>query len=308
MTGMAELRRLWLLCAGVLTAGVLLAGCGGGDSAPPGERPGIRVGSFDFIESELLAELYATALERRGFPVSRQVGLGPREVVVPALEQGLIDLVPEYAGSATRFLTGAAPPERIRPALEVALTARRLVPLAFAPAQDQNGVVMTAARVRESGLRRVSDLRPLAERLSFGGPAECPQRPLCLLGLQERYGLDFAAFVPHASRAETAEGLLAGTIDVGMLDTTDPYLADGRLVLLADDRGLQPPENVVPVVRQAALDQHGPALAAVIDLVSATLTTGALVELNRRVLLGQEPIAQVAATWLDDHTTSSQPS
>jgi osmoprotectant transport system substrate-binding protein len=286
-----------LLCASLLA-------CSAADDEPADTGPeGIRVTSFDFVESRLLGELYAVALEEAGLPVTRRLALGPREVVGPALEQGHVDVVPEYAGSALRFLTGAPPsaPEQVRTDLDAALAERDLRALAFAPGQDQNGVVVSAASAERYGLVTVSDLGPVAADLTFGGPPECPERPLCLLGLRERYGLQFSAFVPFDSRAATAESLLAGQIDVGMLETVDAYLSDGRLLLLEDDLGLQPPENVVPVLRAEVLAEHGARLSATLDAVTATLTSAALVELHRQAVLAGRPLDVVARDWLRRH-------
>lgn len=284
---------------------VLLAqACDADRGAPAEQAPGgVRVASFDFVESRLLAEVYASALERAGYPVVRLPGLGPREIVAPALQQGHVDLVPEYVGSALRFYDGARPPAatsvpELQAALVDALRGRGLTALAPAPGQDQNGVVVSRTTARTRGLSAVSDLSAHADGLSFGGPPECPERPLCLGGLQDLYGLRFRTFVAFPSRAATAEALLAGQLDVGMLETVDPYLGDGRLVLLTDDLGLQPPENVVPVLRQAVVDGAGPDLLRVLDEVTATLTTAAMVGLNRAVVLEHAALPDVAADWV----------
>lgn len=297
--------------------GFLLVGCTGGGSLPADRgdpaRATVRVASFDFPESRVLAEIYATALQVRGYPVTRTLGLGSREVVEPALEQGLVDLVPEYAGSALRFLQSAAvsstsPAAAESPvttavadaatSLSAALGERGLVALAFAAAEDQNGVAVTAATATARGLHQVSDLVPIASSLAFGGPPECPERPFCLAGLRDRYDLRFRVFLPMPSRQITAEALLGAEIDVGMLETTDPHLGDGRIVHLADDRGLQPAENVVPVVRRQVAERYGSGLADVLNAVSAKLTTAGVVELNRRVVLAGAPADRVAADWL----------
>jgi osmoprotectant transport system substrate-binding protein len=288
---------LLLLC-------LALAACTGArQGAQPQVDEGIRVTSFDFVESRLLGELYAAALEDAGLPVDRLLGLGPREVVIPALEQGHVDVVPEYTGSVLRFLTGSAPgtdgPARV--ALDAALDQRGLRALEPAPGQDQNGVVVTAETAAADELRSVSDLRRVAPGMSFGGPPECPERPLCLPGLEQEYGLRFASFVPFDSRAATAESLLAGQIDVGMLETVDAYLADGRLRLLADDAGLQPPENVVPVLRAQVLVENGRRLRDALDALSATLTTDALMQLHREVILEGRAMNDVAAEWVRTH-------
>lgn len=290
---------------------LLLVGCtrDGEDPAPDpgGRKASIRVASFDFSESQLLAEVYAAALERRGFRVTRVTALGPREVVQPALVRGLVDVVPEYAGSILRFLTAADGPapvpagRNLADQLRAALAGRGLVPLRLATAQDSNGFAVTSAFAAKHRLRRLSDLVPLAAGLDFGGPPECPQRPYCLPGLRARYGLAFKSFVPMPTRAATAEALAAGEISVGMLETTDGRLRRSGLVLLADDRRLQPPENVVPVLRREMLSRYGPRLAATLDAVSARLSTAALVELNRQVELQGRPASRAAADWVGRH-------
>lgn len=280
----------------------LISGCTSrGTTTVPktiGSRPPIRVTSFDFPESRVLAEVYAAALQRRGYPVVRILDLGPREVVEPALEQHLVDLVPEYQGSVLRFLARTSPAAAGLPA---ALAPRGLVAAHPAPAQDRNGFAVTTETARRHGLSRISDLRPLARGLILGGPPECPQRPYCLPGLTSRYGLSFRSFAVIPTRAGTAEALLSGEIGVGMLETTDSHLADGRLVLLTDDRRLQPAENVVPVLRRQVLDAYGRPLVAVLDEVSAELTTPAVIGLNLQVAIAGADPAQVAAAWLDAH-------
>ena len=130
-----------------------------------------------------------------------------------------------------------------------------------AAAEDQNGFAVSTAFAAEHGVSRLSDLAPLAGGLTFGGPPECPQRPLCLPGLEEVYGLHFGEVRNMPSRAATVEALVAGQIQVGLLETTDARLAQAPVVLLADDRGLQPRENVVPLVGAAVLDRWGDRLA-----------------------------------------------
>src|ERR671921_1801521 len=226
-----------------------LAGCDRGQPPPPPPqdpgRPTIRLASFDFPESELLGQVYGQALSQHGFPVEQVVQLGSREVVVPALEQGKVDMVPEYLGSALNFLNdrdrvATADPALTHARLEQAFAPRGISVLAFAPAQDRNGFVVTGDMARSHHLERISDLAPLARQLVIGGPPECVQRVLCLKGLQEVYPLSFARFESMPSRAVTAAALQTGEIDVGMIDTTDPSLAKSDLIQLADDKRLQP--------------------------------------------------------------------
>ncbi|HTF59834.1 MAG TPA: ABC transporter substrate-binding protein [Actinomycetes bacterium] len=294
---------------------LLAAGCDR-DRPPPGppedpRRPTIRLASFDFPESELLAQLYGQALGQHGFPVEQVVQLGAREVVAPALEQGKVDMVPEYQGSALNFLNdrdrvATADQALTHARLEQAFAPRGVSVLAYAPAQDRNGFVVSGDLARRHGLEKLSDLTPMARRLSFGGPPECAQRPLCLEGLEDVYKLRFARFEPMPSRDVTAAALGTGEIDVGMIDTTDPNLLKPGtdLVQLADDKRLQPADNVVPVVRREIVDAYGPPLVRLVNAVSAKLSTADLTSLNRQVADGQ-PAAQVATAWLRAHTIIS---
>ncbi len=291
--------------SGLLIIGfALVSACGGtatDETGPTGED-GVRVASFDFAESELLAELYAQALESAGLPVVRMGRAGPREVVAPAIELDRIDLVPEYLGTALQFYgatTTDPDPTTSAAALADRLAPRGLRALEPAAAQDANAVVVTRAFAAEYDLRMISDLADLAADLRFGGPVECPERPLCLVGLSEVYGLDFAEFIPQRSLPLTAEALHWGEIDVGLLFTTSSEADDDALVLLEDDRRLQPAENVVPVARESALARWGPGVTAALDRVSAALDTADLREMNRAVSEGMA-VADVASAWLSN--------
>jgi len=287
----------------------LLAACGSPAPKPAAEdprRPTITVASMDFPESEILAELYAQVLVARGLPVERIPDLGSREVVEPALEAGAVDLVPEYLGTAVTFLSGGrkvATPDSAKNHDELVrlFAARGVSVLVYAPAQDQNGFAVTRATATARHLARLSDLRPIAGQLVLGGPAECAERLLCQKGLERVYGLEFKQFVPMASRAVTADALADGEIDVGLMDTTDAYLAAKDLLLLADDRKLQPADNVVPVVRTEIVRRYGQQLVTALNAVSALLTTPDLVELNRQATLDERPAAAVAHQWLAGH-------
>jgi osmoprotectant transport system substrate-binding protein len=284
-----------------------LAACGSSSEPEPAETAlgddSITIASFDFPESELLAELYGTALSGGGYDVESVHRAGPRELVEPALARGLVEVVPEYAGTAVEFLSlgavdGSADPTDNHDALERALAGRDLVALAPAGAEDRNTLVVTEETAARLGLRDVSDLVAAAPRLRFGGPPECPTRPLCLPGLEETYGLRFREFVPLDSGGPlTVEALQADLVDVVLLFTTDPAIGSG-LVSLDDDRGLQPAENVTPIVHREVLRRWGPGPADRIDRVSERLTTDVLRDLNAEVAGGRRP-ADVAGAWLE---------
>ncbi len=220
------------------------------------------------------------------------------------LMNGLIQLVPEYSGSALAFLSLGR-----RPATsDAAATYRSLAQVAEshglvaaqpAPAQDANAIVVTAATAARYHLRSIADLARHAPGLMFGGPPECRERADCLLGLKRAYGLRFKAFTATDTGGPlTLQALVAGQIGVGLLFTTDPGILARHLVILADSRALQPAENITPLVRQTTMDRYGPRLRAPLDAVSARLTTDTLRSLDARVELSGLSPRRVADSWL----------
>jgi osmoprotectant transport system substrate-binding protein len=296
-----------LVAALAIAVGVL-TGCSGHDraTAPPTpsavDDDAITVASFDFAESRVLAELYAQALEARGLQVHRAIGIGPRELVGPALSLGLVELVPEYAGTALAFLSlgqvdATADAAATHQALVQAAASHDLAALTAAPAQDANAFVVTRDTAARHHLQRVSDLAAVAPQLTFGGPPECPTRPLCLEGLQSRYGVHFGNVLAlDAGGPTTRQALEQGAVDVGLLFTTDPGLQGGDLVALEDDRGLQPAENVTPLVRTEVMDRWGADVTATLDALSARLTTEALRALDAAA--ADASPAAAARDWL----------
>lgn len=297
--------RKGVIGAAMLAFALVAAACGSGDDAGPKEGPPIVVSSFDFGESEILAEVYAQAMEAEGYEVERQLRIGSREILKPALENGEIDFVPEYVGSALEVGFGLEPSpdtDETRDALIAAFEPKGVAVLEPAPAQDKNGIVVTGATADELGLEKTSDLAGQESDLVFGGPPECPNRPRCLLGLQDVYGLSFGEFKAlDVGGPLTVEALDGGEIDVALLFTTDGVIAARGFVLLEDDEGLQPAENVTPVVRQEILDAHGDDLEDLINDVSAKITTEELTEMNRQAGVDREDPDAVAARWLADN-------
>lgn len=264
------------------------------------EGPAITVSSFAFTESEILAEVYAQALEAQGYPIERNLNLGSREVVQPALASGDIDFVPEYLGSLAVFLEAEASgdPQATWEAAQGAL-GEGVTLLQYAPAQDQNGFVVTQETADEFGLSAVSDLQPVADQLVLGGPPECPEREFCLIGLMEVYGIEqFADFRPLEIGLIMVEALTAGEIDVALLFTTDAFIAANDLVLLEDDKGLQQAENIAPAVTAEIVDAYGEEFTSFVDSISEMITTEGLTALNAQVQIDQEDAADVARGWL----------
>jgi len=298
------------LSAACLALAVLCAACTGPSNrgSPPASAgradATITVGSFDFPESILLAYIYADALAAKGFRVRVMPDLGTRELVDPALMNGLIQIVPEYTGSALDFLSMG----RLDATSDVAATYRSLtrsaerrglVPAQSAPGQDANAIVVTAATAARYHLRSIADLLKAAPGLVFGGPPECQERPDCLLGLKRTYGLRFKTFVATDTGGPvTLQALEAGQIGAALLFTTDPAIAARHLVILTDSRSLQPAENITPLVRRSTIKRYGPRLLATLNAVSAHLTTAKLRYLNGRVQLAGMKPRTVASGWL----------
>jgi len=271
---------------------------------PDASHAVITVGSFDFPESVLLAYLYADTLAGKGYPVRVLANLGTRELVDPSLMAGLVQLVPEYTGSALEFVSLG----RVHPTANVAATARALarsmaerglVTGRPAAAQDGNAIVVTAATAARYHLRTISDLATVARRLLFGGPPECPERPYCLPGLRHIYGLRFREFVPlDVGGPLTRQALAAGDINVALLFTTDPAIRARHLVVLADNRSLQPAENIVPVLQRTTITRYGPGLLAAVNTLSARLSIAALTGLDAQVEQDGRAPRAVAERWV----------
>jgi osmoprotectant transport system substrate-binding protein len=304
------LRRRTVLRTACFALAVLCAAC----SSPSGRSPSghaaaaggkaITVGSFDFPESVLLAYIYADALAAKGFPVRVLPDLGTRELVDPALMNGLIQIVPEYSGSALDFMSLGRRPATSNAAatyISLAHSAQRhgLVAARPAAAQDANAIVVTAATASRYHLRSIGDLARAARGLVFGGPPECQERADCLLGLERTYGLRFKAFVPTDTGGPlTLQALDSGQIGVGLLFTTDPGIQRQHLVILTDNRALQPAENVVPLIRRSTVERYGPRLLAALNAVSGRLSTTELRDLDARAVFRGQPPRSVATGWL----------
>ena len=267
------------------------------------DGPTITVGSANFSENALVAEIYAQVLETAGYPVERNLNVGNREIYAAALESGDLDLLPEYVGTALSFLGGtpSADSAATAQALAEAWAGAGIAVLDPAEAQDKNGIVVRQDTADELGLSKISDLAAYTD-LVFGGPPECPEREFCMIGLESVYGLSFAEFKPlDVGGALTVAALEGDEIQVGLLFTSDGVIAAKGFVLLEDDKGLQPAENLIPVIRQEILDAYGDELAAALNAVSAELTTTELSDMNRRIGIDGEDPEQVAADWIAEN-------
>lgn len=286
---------------GAMLIGIVLvfaaAGCGG-DGGGGGGGEAITVGSKDFPGAQVISQLYGQALEAKGFDVTYKDNIGPTETVFPLVKKGDLDLYGEYQGTLLTYLKGQPTGDRAETfsALEAKLKGTGLVALGPAPAVDVNGFYVRRETAEKYDLKTVSDLKPVASRLVFGGPPECLDRPLCLgTTEQELYGLDFKEVKKlDAGGPITNKALDDGTIDVGLLFTGSSVIKPDY-VLLEDDKGLQPADNPIAVVREKANTTE---LADVVRSVNEKLTTEAYNEMALRVFNDKEDPATVAGDWL----------
>lgn len=258
----------------------------------------LTVGGTNFSEQEIVAEIYAQCLEAAGYDIEKKLKIGSREIVLPALENGDIDLYPEYVGTLLTFLDGTPTTDVDKTVsdLQALLTPKKLTLLEPAPAEDKNGFAMTKAKANQLGVKKLSDLAGKSKDLVFGAGPECEERPLCLIGLQKTYGLEFKEVKKLDSGGPlTKDALEKGDIDVGLIFTSDGAVAARGFVVLEDDKKLQPPDNVIPIIRDEALEGDAEEL---LNALSAELTTEDLSELNKQVDIDKADPADVARDWL----------
>ncbi len=298
-------RRLLTAGVGALAAATLLAGCAGGsdplanDDADGAATPAgdtIVVGSQDYYSNEIIAEIYAQALEGAGFEVERQFSTGQREAYLPELESGSLTLFPEYTGNLLQYFdedTEARTSEDVYAALSEALP-ENLTVLDQAEASDQDSYTVTSAFAEANDLTTIADLANVTEPLTLGGPAELEQRPYGPSGLLDTYGVE-AGF--QATGETTVDDLVAGTINLANVFTADPRIQTDDLVVLEDPEGLFLASNVVPVVNAEVADE----IADVINAVQAKLTADALVALNVQSTVDQLQPDEIASTWLAEN-------
>lgn len=261
----------------------------------------LTVGGTNFSEQEIVAEIYAQCLEAAGFGIDKKLKIGSREIVLPALENGDIDLYPEYVGTLLTFLKGTPTTDVDKTVadLQALLTPKKLTLLEPAPAEDKNGFAMTKAKASQLGVKTLSDLEGKSDDLVFGAGPECEQRPLCLIGLKETYGLDFKEIKKLDSGGPlTKDALEKGDIDVGLIFTSDGAVAARGFVVLEDDKELQPPDNVIPIIRDEKLEGD---VEELLNAISAKLTTDDLSDLNKQVDIDKADPADVAREWLVDN-------
>lgn len=305
----------------------LVTACGGGSSSGAGDLPAggesssgaassdrgtVTVASANFTESEILADMYVAVLEDDGYTVATKPSIGSREVYLKAIQAGEVDIIPEYIGTLAQVLNqtqngqdanitspiATADPQETVQNLRPLLDESGLTVFGLSPAQDQNSYAVTQETADRLGLQKLSDLTGKAGDLTFGGPPECQTRPQCINGLQRVYDVEFQDFKAlDAGGPLTLQALADGTIDIGLVFSSDGAVAANNLVVLQDDEGLTPADNIATLARE---DVVTPELKETLSAVNEALTTEQLAELNQQVGVEKADPDEVARQFLTD--------
>ncbi|MFN8045806.1 MAG: ABC transporter substrate-binding protein [Dermatophilaceae bacterium] len=284
-----------------------LTACGGGSSDPlaspaaSGESGGaasggaIVVGSADFSESVVLAEIYAGALKAKGVDASTKTNIGSREIYLKALEDGSIQVVPEYTGALALYYDKAfdkTEPNDVYDALKGSLPANLTV-LEKSAAEDNDSIVMTKETAAKVGATTLSELTGKTGDLTLGAPPEFKERAQGIPGLEKTYGITFQDFVPLKGQA-LVQALNNGQVQAANIFSTDPAIVVNDFVTIKDDKKLFGSQNVVPLVVADRADE----VSAALNAVSAKLTTEELTNLLKATDVDKKDPKAVAAEWL----------
>ncbi|MGA9870334.1 MAG: ABC transporter substrate-binding protein [Rhodococcus sp. (in: high G+C Gram-positive bacteria)] len=290
-----NITRTTRVVAALSISALALAACGGNDSDPlssgggdssNGDTNSIVVGSANFTESEIIANIYAEVLQVNGFDVDTSLNIGSREAYIPAVKDGSIDLIPDYTGNLLQYLdpeTTATSAEDVEAALPDALGSE-LVIAAPAPAEDKDSIVVTRETADRWNLTSIGDLAPYSAEISLGAPPEFQERAYGLPGLKENYGVDIdpGKFVPLSDGGgpATVRALTSGEVTAADIFSTSASIAENDLVVLEDPKFNFAAQNVVPVINAGKTSDK---LTTVLDAISAKLTTEELLALNQSV-------------------------
>lgn len=280
--------------------------CGGdplSEDAPTGsaDTSTIVIGSANFPESELLAEMYAQALESEGVTVQRQFNIGARELYLNALQDGSIDLLPEYNGALLAALSpdgvppGVTSSEAVYDALQPVMP-EGVITLPQSEAEDKDTLSVTRETAQEYGLATIEDLAPIAGELTVAAGPEWAERYQGLVGLEDLYGVTFKEFTPlDAGGPLTLAALLGGDVDVANIFSTNSAITTNDLVVLEDTKNLYLAENILPIIRES---KSSDPVESALNAVSAALTTENLTEALSEVTVDRRNSQDVAADFL----------
>nr|WP_055512231.1 ABC transporter substrate-binding protein [Streptomyces ossamyceticus] len=292
---------------GLITA-LSLTACGsegGSDDNPlTGDSGGggssLVVGSANFPENQLLAEIYAQALEGKDLKVTRKFDIGAREVYYDQIVKGGIDVFPEYNGAllsvAVDKNSTATGTEEINAELKAKLP-KSVEILDSAAAEDKDSVTVTARTAKKYDLKTLADLKPVAGDLTLGAGSEFKTRTQGGVGLKKVYGVEFGKFQPLDAGAQTTlvKLLKDDKVQAANLYTTDPAIIEDKLVVLEDPKNLFSSQNVTPLVYKKAVDAKA---REALNGVSAKLTTEDLLEMMKKLVNDKEDASVVAEEWL----------
>jgi len=294
-------------CAGPSSAaaGGASSGAAEGSSPSPATYPAgtgsITIGSAAFPENVLLADIYAGAMSAKGVKVSKKLQIGERPVYIKALQDGSIDMVPEYSGSILSYFDKSATataPDAVYAALQQKLPTTLAV-LNFAQAQDNDTIVVTQDTAKKYNLRTLADLCPVAGQLTLGAPKQFETRPDGVPALKSIYGISFKAFKPlDVGGPVTVSSLKNGQVDAADLFSTDPAIKGNNFVALTDSRNQFAAQNIVPLATKAKITQT---IADAANAVSAKLDTDTLAGLVAKVQNDKQDPEAVAKAWLSQN-------
>lgn len=283
-----------------------LTACGGGDDPLADDGGGsegggsVTVGSANFPEAVLLGEMYAQALEAKDVEVQRNLNIGAREAYIKAIEDGSVDLLPEYTGNLLLFYeksSSETDEQKVYDQLQDALP-KELTALEMAEAVDEDAVVVTQETAKKYDLKSIEDLKPVSSDLVVGGSPEFRERQAGLRGLEDVYGLEFADFKTlDVAGPLSIEALKTGEVDVTQLFTTQSAIEANNFVVLDDPKNIAIPQNVVPLIRSDALNDD---IEQTLNAVSAELTTDELAGLVKRLEIDKDSPVNVAADYLKE--------
>jgi osmoprotectant transport system substrate-binding protein len=265
----------------------------------------LKIGSKNFTEQKVLGEIYSQGLAAAGYKTSTDLNLGDQDTALAALKGGQIDAYPEYTGTAlTAFFKKDAAdlpkdPQAAYEETKSLFAADAITAFPPTPFTSSNEVAVTQETADKYGLKNISDLSKVADKLTLYGSPECRKRMDCLLGLETIYGLKFKKFVP-VDIAQRHDVLSSGRADVSIVFTTDPQITRNKEVLLEDDKGMFPPYNPTLLMKTETADKAGADLAKTIDLIQKPLTDDAMQELDARVDLDKKEPAEVAKEYLSE--------
>ncbi len=264
-----------------------------------GSSGSVVIGSANFPENEVLAEVYALALQAKGVKVTTKLNIGAREAYYPQIEKGTISIIPEYNGTLLSVEVDKSSTAKTTAAVDAELAAKlpsTLTVLNPADAQDSDSVTVTQATAAKYHLKSIADLKPYASQLVIGGPPEFKTRVDGLVGLKSTYGLTFKSFDPlDESGPITLAALQSGKVAAADVFTTTPQIVSDKLVSLTDPKFNFAAQNVIPLVYKPALTST---ISDTLNAVSAKLTTSALLALDVKVITDKENYTTAAQEWL----------